>query len=75
MWSELWERHRGKTIGAGAGIVLGFIYLFFGFWDMLIFAFISFVGYYIGKKVDNREELFPLQELWRQLSDKWRLFR
>jgi uncharacterized membrane protein len=75
VWKELWEHHRGKTIGAASGVFFGFIYLFFGFWDMLIFAFIAFVGYYIGKKVDNKEEILPIQELWRVLSEKWRLFR
>lgn len=75
MFSELWEHHRGKLIGAAAGFVLGFIYLIFGFWDMLIFAFIVVVGYYIGTKIDRKEEILPVEDIWRNLTQKWRRFR
>ena len=58
MWNELWESHRGKLIGVAAGVFFGFIYLFFGFWDMLIFGFIVLLGIisgtnWIGKKVSS----------------------
>ncbi|MNI05176.1 hypothetical protein D3C73_581220 [compost metagenome] len=75
MWNELWEQHRGKLIGAAAGVVLGFIYLICGFWDMLIFAFIVTVGYYIGTKIDRKEEILSIEDIWRNLTQKWRRFR
>ena len=75
MWNELWERHRGKTIGALGGVFLGFIYLVRGFWDMLIFAFIVTVGYYIGNKMDHKETILPVEDIWRYLTQKWRMFR
>lgn len=75
MWNELWESHRGKVIGVAAGIFFGFIYLFFGFWDMLIFAFIVLVGLYIGNKLDRKESFVMLEDIWRYLTQKWRMFR
>jgi uncharacterized membrane protein len=75
MWNELWEHHRGKCIGAAAGVGLGFIYLICGFWDMLIFAFIVVVGYYIGTKLDRKEEILPpVEDIWRNVTQKWRRF-
>lgn len=79
MWLQIWERlleqHRGKTFGAIAGAVLGIIYLGFGLFHMLIFALIVYTGYYIGKKIDRNEPVFPAEDTWRRLMDKWRLFR
>jgi uncharacterized membrane protein len=71
MWNEVWKQHKGKVIGAGAGLFLGFIYLFFGFWDMLIFAFIVTVGCYIGGKLDRKEKFPSLEDIWRYLTQKW----
>ncbi|WJH34290.1 DUF2273 domain-containing protein [Paenibacillus aurantius] len=75
MWRELWEKHTGKCIGAACGVFLGFVYLIWGFWDMLIFAFITYIGYYVGKKLDSREPLFGADELWQRLMERWRMFR
>jgi uncharacterized membrane protein len=75
MWNELWEQHRGKVIGVAMGFVLGFIYLICGFWDMLVFAFIVIVGFYIGKKIDRGEEILPIEDIWRNVTQKWRRFR
>ncbi|MBP1989040.1 DUF2273 domain-containing protein [Paenibacillus eucommiae] len=75
MRNELWEQHRGKCIGAAAGVFLGFIYLIWGFWDMLIFAFIVAVGVYIGGKLDRKESILPFEDIWRYLTQKWRMFR
>ncbi|SDH77658.1 Small integral membrane protein [Paenibacillus naphthalenovorans] len=75
IWEQLREKHRGKTFGVLAGGVLGMIYLFFGLWRMLIFVLIVYTGYYIGKKLDRNEPVFPIEDTWRWLMDKWRLFR
>jgi uncharacterized membrane protein len=75
MWRELWEFHKGKCAGLIAGVVLGIIYLVVGFWDMLIFAFIVFIGYYVGKRLDQGLPFPDVAELWRRLSERWRMFR
>jgi uncharacterized membrane protein len=75
MWNEIWEQHRGKLIGAIIGVFFGILYLIVGFWDTLIFAFIVAVGYYIGSKVDKKEDIVPFQEIINYLSQKWKMFR
>lgn len=75
MWMELWENHKGKILGAAFGFFLGILYLTVGFWDMLIFAFIVFIGYYMGKKRDQGERLIHIEVLWRWLSERWKMFR
>jgi uncharacterized membrane protein len=75
MWREIWEVHKGKCLGLIAGILLGFIYLAAGFWDMLIFAFIVFIGYYVGKRLDQGLPFPDVIELWRRLTERWRMFR
>ncbi|WNR42553.1 DUF2273 domain-containing protein [Paenibacillus roseipurpureus] len=75
MWNDLWEHHRGKVIGVAGGVFFGFIYLFFGFWDMLIFGWIVGIGLYIGNKLDRKESFVMLEDIWRYLTQKWRMFR
>ncbi|CAM3589423.1 DUF2273 domain-containing protein [Marinicrinis lubricantis] len=73
---DLWEQHRGKWIGAAAGLFFGIIYLFAGFWDMLIVLLLVGIGFWFGKKSDERES--ALQAIWewlRRLNDRWRMFR
>lgn len=75
MWNDLLENHRGKLIGAASGFFLGILYLIVGFWDMLIFAFIVFIGYYMGKKLDRGQPLLQFESFWRWLTERWRMFR
>ncbi|MDF2922008.1 MAG: hypothetical protein K0R57_922 [Paenibacillaceae bacterium] len=75
MLNDLWENHRGKLLGTGVGFFLGLLYLIVGFWDMLIFAFILFIGYYMGKKLDRGEKPVQLDHLWQWLSERWKMFR
>ncbi|TMV51400.1 DUF2273 domain-containing protein [Paenibacillus mesophilus] len=78
MWNELWERHKGRLIGVASGLFLGIIYLIFGFWDMLIVAFIISVCTYIGGKFDTDGMRFDADEWLGKLSrlaDRWKWFR
>lgn len=75
MWKLLWERHPGKSIGVMFGFFLGLLYLIVGLWDTLIFAFIVFIGYYMGNKLDRGERLLNADDLWRWLTERWRMFR
>ncbi|HEX7058211.1 MAG TPA: DUF2273 domain-containing protein [Bacilli bacterium] len=71
----LWEHYKGTMVGLGIGVFLGIIYLIFGFWDMLVFAFLVAVGGHIGHKIDRGEDVLPLKELSHWLSERWNLFR
>ncbi|WP_232696097.1 DUF2273 domain-containing protein [Brevibacillus daliensis] len=56
MMELLWE-HKGKLLGILAGFLFGLIYLFVGFWDTLVFLVLIGTGYYIGRKLDRKEDL------------------
>lgn len=56
IWEILWE-HKGKLLGILAGFLFGLIYLFVGFWNTLVMLVFIGTGFYIGKKLDNREDL------------------
>lgn len=76
MWLELWSTHRGKLIGTLTGLFLGFIYLFAGFWDMLVFAAILSIGYWLGKKSDDRESVSEMiYHIIRRWNGRWRMFK
>lgn len=75
-WKEVWESHGGRIAGVTFGIGLGLIYLICGFWDMLFFALVVFIGYTFGKRKDNAEApLFQWHELITRLSGRWRPFK
>lgn len=56
MMELLWE-HKGKLLGILAGFLFGLIYLFVGFWNTLVFLVFIGAGYYIGSKLDRKEDL------------------
>jgi len=75
MWNEWFFKHKGKIAGVAAGIFFGALYLIWSFWDMLIFAFIVYIAYYIGKRMDHKEPSERIEQLWHWLTDRWGMFR
>lgn len=76
LWKAVWESHGGRIAGVTFGVVLGLIYLISGFWDMLFFALVVFIGYTLGKRKDTTQPpLFQWQELVGRLSGRWRPFK
>ncbi|GIP32273.1 DUF2273 domain-containing protein [Paenibacillus sp. J2TS4] len=75
MFKQMLESRPGTVIGTLCGVILGILYLIVGFWDTLIFAFIVFIGYYVGKKIDFKEFRLQAENLWQWLSERWRMFR
>ncbi|GGF87103.1 DUF2273 domain-containing protein [Paenibacillus abyssi] len=76
MWREFWITYAGRITGVATALLLGFIYLFSGFWDMLFFALLLWIGYFFGKQKD----MSALPRIsWHQItdwfSDRWRPFR
>ena len=70
MWNELWNEHRSSIVGISIGLLLGFIYLFSGFWNMLVFEFIVFVAYSIGKNYALIDGV--LLEMVKRLMERFR---
>ncbi|MFE4711079.1 MULTISPECIES: DUF2273 domain-containing protein [Bacillales] len=76
-WREVWESHGGRIAGVSFGVILGLIYLISGFWDMLFFALVVFIGYTLGKRKDDHAQspMVRWQELVEWLSGRWRPFK
>ncbi len=70
MWSNLWNDHRGSIAGLLIGLLLGFIYLIAGFWNMLVFAAIVFIAYLTGKHYARLDTV--IAELAQRLLERFR---
>ena len=64
-----YNNNRGKVNGALIGLVLSILILSIGFFRTLLIALFVFGGYYIGKKVDNKEDI--IEFLDRILPSGW----
>ena len=56
LW-ELWNLHRGKIIGCILGLIIAIIIITFGFLKALFIILCTIIGYYIGKFIDNKEDI------------------
>jgi len=70
MGNEFWPEYQGRIIGTAVALVVGIVYIFFGFFKTLIFSLIIFIGYYIGKKFDERENF--LEIIYNILPDRFK---
>lgn len=79
MWKSVWSLLRGeyggRTVGVALGIVCGFLYLFAGLWDTLIFAFIVYIGYFVGSRIDRGQIAFNWRPFLIWLTQRWRGFK
>jgi len=62
-----------KTIGAIAGLVLGLIVIFVGFWKAVVVALFILAGWFIGKVLMGEIDLQDLYE--RFIKGRGRGFR
>ncbi len=67
---DLFNKNRGKCIGVAAGLIIGIFVLVIGFFKTLFLIICILLGYYIGKKVDNKESIIEVIE--RILPDEWK---
>ncbi|MEG1500511.1 MAG: DUF2273 domain-containing protein [Clostridiales bacterium] len=51
---QTWESHKGKIIGITLGLLFGIGVITYGFWPALFVFFCVFLGFFFGKKIDNR---------------------
>ena len=54
--------HQGKIIGALIGFFIGIFLLTLGFFKTLILSLCIMIGYYLGKKIDNKEDIIQFIE-------------
>lgn len=74
MWKEIlldiFRNNRGKCIGAFIGLIIALSAISIGFFKTLFIVICILMGYYIGKKVDNKESIIEVIE--RILPDGWK---
>lgn len=74
-WKQLWSLYYKRIIGLIAGLFFGFIYLFFGFWDMCFVILLVLLGYLIGKAVEDNESQFSLSIIVEYVRKLFRPYR
>jgi uncharacterized membrane protein len=65
-----WSEHKGLVIGASSGVCLGIVYLFFGFWNMIVFLLIAMICSIIGYQFDHRSNHIFFRDFWQQLKSR-----
>lgn len=61
---------QGEAVGDFGRNFFGIIYLLVGFWNTLVFVVFVGTGYYIGRKLDHKEDLREILD--RILPGKFR---
>ena len=57
---EIWRAHSGKIIGLLVGFVTGLMIIAIGFFQALFVLICMIVGYVVGKRIDDKEDLMEL---------------
>ena len=55
-------RNKGKSIGTLLGFIIAILVLTIGFFKTLFIVLCTWLGYYIGKKSDNQENIRDIIE-------------
>lgn len=56
-WQEFVGNNLGKIMGAGVGLLLGWMVIHYGLFETLFVLLLVFVGYHLGKQLDQGEKL------------------
>ncbi len=51
------NEHRGKAIGVSLGLLASVLFISFGFWQTLFIVLCIFIGYQVGKKIDQQVDM------------------
>jgi len=60
--SELLQNHQGKFLGIVLGLLFGLLVIILGFLQTVFLACCIYIGYIIGKRVDENESIRDLVE-------------
>ena len=60
LFQEIWRAHSGKIMGVLIGFVLGLLILAIGFFQAQFVLICMIVGYVIGKRIDDKEDLMEI---------------
>ncbi|KRQ86833.1 hypothetical protein ABG79_01324 [Caloramator mitchellensis] len=74
MWKEYLinfvNQNRGKSLGCAIGLLFALFVLLIGFFKTIFILICSYIGYYIGRKIDNNEDLSEF--FGNLLFSKWK---
>lgn len=59
-FGEFFSKHRGKITGIILGLVFGWLVIVYGFWKTLFIAVCVGLGYYLGKRADEKYDFKEL---------------
>jgi len=59
---ELWNYHRGKTIGILVGFIFGLMVAIFGFFQAVFISLCMAIGFFIGKRIDENVDFRDLMD-------------
>lgn len=57
---EIWRAHSGKISGVLIGFFIGLLILTIGFFQALFILICMILGYFIGKRIDDKEDLMEI---------------
>ncbi|WIW71695.1 DUF2273 domain-containing protein [Anaerosinus gibii] len=57
---KLKEKNSGKTIGSIVGFFMGALILYVGFLKTLFIILCVLIGFFIGKRVDDKDDLMEI---------------
>ena len=57
LFQEIWRAHSGKIVGVSIGFILGLLILAVGFFQALFVLFCMVVGYFVGERIDDKEDM------------------
>ena len=57
---QIWQAHSGKILGILTGFVGGLMIIAIGFFQALFVLVCMIVGYIIGKRIDEKEDLLEI---------------
>jgi uncharacterized membrane protein len=74
MWKEtlinVFQNNRAKCIGVLLGFLFAVSSLVIGFFRTMFIVICIILGYYIGKKIDNKESI--IEVIQRILPNEWK---
>jgi uncharacterized membrane protein len=59
---EIWLHHSGKISGVTIGLLVGIFILAVGFFQTLFVMICVIIGYVVGKRIDEKEDIMDILE-------------
>lgn len=61
-WKDILYENKGKLIGIVVGFFIGILIVSLGFIKAIFVLICTFIGFYVGKKKDEREDFLGIIE-------------